>query len=130
MSTIKNKNIMIVDDEPDITFTLKDILEDNGFKVDSFNDPILALNSYKSNFYGLVILDIRMPKINGFQLYVKVREKDPKAKICFLTASELFYEEYRKIRFEWEKKIGEEYFIQKPIKIKDLVRRITAIMNE
>jgi DNA-binding response OmpR family regulator len=71
-----------------------------------------------------------MPKMNGFQLYVKIRKKDPKVKICFLTASELFYEEYRKIRSEWEKKIGEEYFIQKPIKIKDLIKHITAIMNE
>jgi DNA-binding response OmpR family regulator len=130
MSTIKNKNILLVDDEPDITFTLKDILENTDFNVDSFTDPVLALDKYKSNFYDLVILDIKMPKINGFQLYIKLKEKDPKAKICFLTASELFYEEYKKIRSEWEKKIGEEYFIQKPIKIKDLIRRITAIINE
>ena len=50
MTTIQNKNIMIVDDEPDITFTLKDILENTDFKVDSFTDPLLALDNYKSNF--------------------------------------------------------------------------------
>jgi DNA-binding response OmpR family regulator len=125
-----NNSILLIDDEPDITYTIKNNLEDAGFKVDSFTDPILALNQYKSNFYDLVILDIKMPKMDGFELYIKLREKDPKVKICFLTASELFYEEYRKIRSEWEKKIGEEYFIQKPIKIKDLIKHITAIINE
>ena len=63
------KRILLIDDEPDITFTIKDILEDHGFQVDSFTDPILALNSYKSNFYDLVILDIKMPKMDGFELY-------------------------------------------------------------
>ena len=76
------KRILLIDEEPDITFTIKDILEDNGFQIDSFNDPILALNSYKSNFYDLVILDIKMPKMDGFELYIKIREKDPKVKIC------------------------------------------------
>jgi two-component system response regulator ChvI len=65
------KRILLVDDEPDIIFTIKKILEENGFKVDSFNDPILALNSYKSNFYDLVILDIKLPKMDGFELYTK-----------------------------------------------------------
>jgi DNA-binding response OmpR family regulator len=78
------KRILLIDDEPDITFTVKDMLEDNGFQVDSFNDPILALNYYKVNFYDLVILDIKMPKMDGFELYNKIREKDPKVKICFL----------------------------------------------
>jgi DNA-binding response OmpR family regulator len=84
------KRILLIDDEPDITFTIKDILEDNGFQIDSFNDPILALNSYKSNFYDLVILDIKMPKMDGFELYNKIKEKDPKVKICFLTAIAMF----------------------------------------
>jgi DNA-binding response OmpR family regulator len=90
------KRILLIDDEPDITFTIKDILEYNGFQIDSFNDPILALNSYKSNFYDLVILDIKMPKMDGFELYNKIREKDPKVKICFLTASEMYYENFEK----------------------------------
>src|SRR5687768_5333456 len=122
------KRILLIDDGPDITFTVKDILEDNGFQVDSFNDPILALNYYKVNFYDLVILDIKMPKMDGFELYNKIREKDPKVKICFLTASELFYEEFRKARFLLAETIGEEYFIQKPIKTDDLVGKINVIM--
>ena len=124
------KKILLVDDEPDVTYTIKKIVEDNGYKVDSFNDPILALNYYKVNFYDLVILDIKMPKMNGFKLYSEIREKDPKVKICFLTASELFYEKFRKIQFKLEKTLGENYFIQKPIKNQDLLKRITTIINK
>lgn len=123
------KKILIIDDEPDITFTIKNILEDNGFAAYTFNDPILALNKYKVNFYDLVILDIKMPKINGFELYIKIREQDPKAKICFLTAITTFNEDFRKTRLALGKTINEDYFIQKPIKIQDLVKKLTSIMN-
>ena len=124
------KNILLVDDELDITFTIKDILEDNGgFKVVSFNDPITALKSYKTNYYDLVILDIKMQKMDGFELYTKIRELDPNVKICFLTASEMYYEKFRKIRSEFNKIIHEECFIQKPIKAKDLIKRIKDKMS-
>ena len=125
------KNILLVDDELDVIYTIKNILEDNGFQIDSFNDPITALNSYRSNFYDLVILDIKMPKMDGFELYIKMREKDPKVKICFLTASELFYEEFRNTRLKLGEKMGEEYFIQKPAKTEDLIKKInTLIINK
>ena len=123
------KKILVIDDESDVTFTIKNILEDNGFKVDTFNDPILALNNYKVNFYDLIILDIKMPKIDGFELYIKIREKDPKVKICFLTAIATFNEEFRKTRLVLGKTINEDYFIQKPIKMEDLLKKLTSIMN-
>ena len=123
------KKILIIDDEPDITYTIKNILEDNGFAADTFNDPILGLNNYKVNFYDLVILDIKMPKINGFELYIKIREQDPKSKICFLTAITTFNEDFRKTRLALGKTINEDYFIQKPIKIQYLVKKLTSIMN-
>ena len=123
------KNILLVDDELDVIYTIKNILEDNGFQIDSFNDPITALNSYRSNFYDLVILDIKMPKMDGFELYIKMREKDPKVKICFLTASEMYYEKFRKTRSEFGRIIEEECFIQKPIKSEDLIRKLKDIMN-
>jgi DNA-binding response OmpR family regulator len=129
MSTTKGKKLLIVDDESDITFTIKNILEDNGFQVDSFTDSISALDNYQNNFYDLVILDIKMPKIDGFQLYTKIREQDPKAKICFLTAGELYYEEFRKTCSELGKTIGEDCFIQKPINAEDLIKYLTRIMN-
>lgn len=122
------KKILLVDNEVDITYALTNALENYGFDIESFNDPILALNFYKSNFYDLVILDIKMPNMDGFELYNKIREKDPQVKICFLTASELFYEEFRKARFLFAETIGEEYFIQKPIKTDELVQKLNAIM--
>ena len=125
----KTKKILLVDDEPDVTYTIKKIVEDNGFKADSFNDPILALNNYKVNFYDLVLLDIKMPKMDGFELYLKIREKDPKVKICFLTVIATFNEEFRKIRLALGKTINEDYFIQKPVEMEDLLKKLTSIMN-
>ena len=119
-----------MDDESDVLYTIKNILEDNGFQVDTFNDPIISLKSYTSNYYNLVILDIKMPKMDGFELYNKIKEKDPKVKICFLTASELFYEEFRKTRDILGDKLGEEYFIQKPIKTDDLVQKMNELTNK
>jgi DNA-binding response OmpR family regulator len=123
------KKILVIDDEPDLTFTLEKVLEDNGFKVESFNDPLLALNNYKVNFYDLIILDIKMPKIDGFELYIKIREKDPKVKICFLTAITTFKEDFRKNRLALGNTIKEDYFIHKPIKTEDLIIKLTSIMN-
>jgi CheY-like chemotaxis protein len=128
MTTLKK--ILVVDNEADITYALENALENYGYSIESFNDSMLALNSYKSNFYDLVILDIKMPKMDGFELYNKIKEKDPKVKICFLTASELFYEEFRKTRYLLGEKLGEEYFIQKPIKTDDLVQKMIALTNK
>ena len=80
-------------------------MEGNGFYKDTFTDPVTALKYYRINFYDLVILDIKIPKMDGFQLYTKIREKDPKVKICFLTASEMFYEKFREARSELGKAI-------------------------
>ena len=124
------KKILLVDDEPDITFTIKDILEDAGFEVDAFNDPTIALKSYRINFYDLVILDIKMPTMDGFELYNRLRAKDSRVKICFLTASEFYYEEFRKMRFLLDKTPDGEYFIQKPIKIDNLIKKLNALMNK
>jgi DNA-binding response OmpR family regulator len=123
------KKILLIDDEGDIIFTIKKILEDNGFEVDSFYDPILALNYYKVNFYDLIILDIKMPKIDGFELYIKIREKDPKVKICFLTAIARFNEEFKKIRLALGNTINEDYFIHKPVEMEDLLKKLTSIMS-
>ena len=127
MTTLKK--ILLVDNEADITYALENALENYGYSIYSFNDSMLALNSYKSNFYDLVILDIKMPKMDGFELYNKIKEKDPEVKICFLTASELFYEEFRKTRYMLGEKLGEEYFIQKPIKTDELVQKMNVLMN-
>jgi DNA-binding response OmpR family regulator len=122
------KSILLVDDEPDIIEILKVGLEDNGFKVDGFTNPQEALSSFKGGAYDLLLVDIRMPKLNGFQLYEQIKKIDDnnKAKVCYITAYEINYE---KIREEFPP-LKVDCFIKKPIEIKDLVRRINAELEE
>ncbi|WP_162477734.1 response regulator [Nitrososphaera sp. AFS] len=77
---------MVVDDEPDITLIFALGLEDNDFKVDTFNDPIQALSNFKSGLYDLALLDYKMPNMNGFELYREIRKIDHNVKVCFVTA--------------------------------------------
>ena len=116
----------MVDDELDVTYTIKKVLENNGFVVDSYNDPTLALSNFKLGLYDLLLLDIKMPKMDGFELYQKMRKIDSNVKICFLTASELFYEEYR--RLDAYPTLDKEYFIQKPIRTEELVHQLNEIL--
>jgi DNA-binding response OmpR family regulator len=96
-------------------------LEYYGFKVDTFTDPQVALSNYTPGYYNLVILDVTMPKMDGFQLYNEIKKKDQKAKVCFLTASELYYEEFRKKEYSV---IDKTLFIQKPIQNEELLKEI------
>ena len=72
----RSRKILIVDDQPDITSTFDMILQMNGFEVNSYNDPLLALSNFKPDLYGLALIDIRMPKMNGFELYKKIKDID------------------------------------------------------
>ena len=110
----KNKKILLIDDEPDILYPIKRLLEINGFVVDSYTDPILALSNFKPRVYDLLIIDIKMPNMNGFDLHQKIKEIDSNVRTCFLTASELFYEQYRKPAASYPT-LDKEYFIQKAI---------------
>src|ERR687897_2987262 len=122
-----NKRVLIVDDEPDLNLTIKMILEDNGFKVDSFTDPFSALENFKeeAGSYDLVILDIQMPGINGFELYRQIKKINHKVKVCFLTASEMYYEEFRKELFP---ALDNNCYIQKPIENETLIKRLNRII--
>jgi DNA-binding response OmpR family regulator len=93
--------------------------------VDSYTDPILALSNFKPRVYDLLIIDIKMPKMSGFDLCQKMKEIDSNVKICFLTASELFYE-YR--RLDAYPTLDKAYFIQKPFRAEDLIRKINDIL--
>jgi DNA-binding response OmpR family regulator len=115
------KKILVVDDEPDLTMLCSLALEYYGFKVDSYTDPQEALSNYKPGYYDLVILDIMMPKMDGFQLYGEIKKKDQKAKVCFLTASELYYEEFRENEYN---AIDKNLFIQKPIQNEELLKEV------
>lgn len=127
--TMQEMKILLVDNEPDLTYAIGTVLRDNGFEVDSFNDSVLVSETYKPNYYDLVILDIKMPKMDGFELYDRIRQKDQNTKICFLTASEMFYESFRQARNLLGDVLGEEHFIQKPAKTDQLIRRITDLIN-
>ena len=106
------RRLMAVD-EADITFTLKKALEQSGFSLDVFNDPVLALSNFKPNFYSLSILDINMPKMNGYELYKEIRKLDNKVKVCFLTASEVYDESLGTPPPEMLRHA--KYFISKPL---------------
>ena len=129
ISNNKVKKILLVDDEPDITFTIKNMLYNTGFQIYTFNDPITPLKLYRRNFYDLVILEIKIPNMDGFELYIKIKEKDPTVKICFLTAIAIFDEEFRKSRPEVDRIITQECFIQKPITTEDLIKKLIDIIN-
>lgn len=118
------KKILIVDDEPDITLTLRKGLELNGYDVHSFNDPLVALSSYKPDIYDLLVIDIRMPNMTGFELYRKIKELDSKVRVCFITALETYYEKFKQEFFPLEEIKG---FIRKPIQIEDLVRFVNTV---
>jgi DNA-binding response OmpR family regulator len=120
------KKILVVDDEADLTLLCRLALEYHGFKVETFNDPQRALSNYKPSYYDLVILDITMPKMDGFQLYDEIKKKDQKAKVCFLTASELYYEEFRKKEYN---AIDKNLFLRKPIENELLLNEVNRLIS-
>ena len=120
------KRILVVDDEPDLTMVCSLALQYHGFKVDTFNDSQEALSNFKPGYYDLVILDIKMPNMDGFELYEKIKEKDDKVKICFLTASESYYEEFRKKEYS---ALDKNLFIKKPIDNEELLKEVNKMMS-
>jgi CheY-like chemotaxis protein len=115
------RRILVVDNEKDITITLQVGLEGGDFDVDTFTDPSLALKSFKPNFYDLVLIDIVMPNIDGFEFYERIKNIDPDIKVCFLTASEMYHEEFRKVE---HCALNEDLFLQKPISTDDLIMEV------
>jgi CheY-like chemotaxis protein len=119
--------ILVVNDQPDNTSIFSMSLEDGGFEVDAFTDPLLALSKFKSDHkkYDLLILDIKMPGMNGFELYEEIRKIDNKVKTCFLTAfGEGYTEEFGR-RFSSSINVS---FIRKPIRVDDLVKKVNEMM--
>lgn len=125
---IEGKNrILIVDDEPDIARLFKLGLErQGGFEVDVYNDPIIALSNYRPGIYDLLLLDIKMPEMNGLELYQSIREKEKEEnergeiRVCFITAFEESYNEFERLF----PKLQIDCFIRKPISIDKLVETV------
>jgi DNA-binding response OmpR family regulator len=120
------KRILLVDDEADVCFVLEKVLGENGFVVDSYQDPLLALEKFKPHSYNLVILDIKMPDLNGFALYREIKRLDKKVKVCFLTAGEMYYGAYSDIFSS----LPANCFIRKPIENQELMNRINEIIAD
>src|SRR5918995_4216061 len=119
-----NKRILIVDDEADIARFFKLALEHAGFIVDVFNDPIKSLSNYKAGTYDLLLLDIRMPQMSGFELYDKIKAIDDNVNVYFITAFEEYYDEFKKLFPHSDKT---EWFIRKPIGVEELISRVIKI---
>lgn len=115
------RKILLVDDELDIILSLKLFLEENGFEVDAYDNPSSAIADYKPGLYHLLILDIKMPQIDGFELYERIHKMDNNANVFFLTAVSDF-SGYK----GGNKPLGENRFIQKPIDGPELLKRITV----
>jgi two-component system response regulator ChvI len=118
---------LVVDDEPDITTTLQIGLEAGGFDVDAFTDLELVLSNFRAGLYDLVLVDIMMPKMGSFALYKQLKKVDPDIKVCFLTASEMYYENIRRAKYYYD--LNKDLFLQKPISTNDLIMEINSRIN-
>ena len=122
---------MVVDDEKDILRIIKRDLEasnNNTFEVDTFYSSELAIRAFDNHpkdYYDLILTDIRMPKINGFELYRRIKEKNPSMKIAFITAFEINKEEFNKVL----PSIDVKDFIIKPISMPDLSSKLKSIVK-
>jgi DNA-binding response OmpR family regulator len=123
-----NKKILFVDDEIDICILVREGLQRSGFYVDSHTDPQFVLQNFKSAFYDLLLLDIKMPNMDGFNLYEQLRKQDATAKVCFLTAFEISDEQLTKGMSSMGSH-EKPCFIQKPIRIRELVQRINELLR-
>ena len=117
---------MVVDDEYDLTLFYRMSLEYYSFEVETYIEPEKALSNFKLNYYDLIILDIKMPKMDGFELYREIKKRDPNAKACFLTASELYYKEFRAKEYST---LDKELFIRKPIGNEELIKEIRRLIE-
>jgi two-component system, OmpR family, response regulator ChvI len=126
MGVAMRRKILLVDDESDVVSTFQMILEMNGFEVEAYTSPISALSNFRPDKFGLLILDIRMPVMNGFELFKKIKEIDNRVQACFITA----YEDYREEFKESFPMLDEaKYFIRKPKAIEDLVNHVATILR-
>jgi len=121
------KRILIVDDEKDVVRTLQLILENYGFEVDCFTDSTMALEKFKPNLYHLVILDIRMAEINGFELYENLKSRDSNIKTLFITALNNV-EPYNTRNAKVYPLAGVRHFMKKPVSSEELLGQVYSFM--
>jgi two-component system, OmpR family, response regulator ChvI len=118
------KKILVVDDDPNITFTFDTILKKQGYEVQTYNNPRKAALEFEGGKYNLALIDIRMPKMNGFELYREIRKNDPHVKVCFITAFEISKEESGSPSSD-----GLVVFLKKPIGMKELTDTVLNLVS-
>ena len=125
MFITKGKRILIIDDDEDIINLFQTFLEYDGYKVDAFTDPIDALYSFRKNVYDLVLLDLKMPKMNGIILSQKLKNIDPALLFCFITANKEYIEHLKRSNPDIEK-----FVIYKPILLSELRSKIHSFLSK
>ena len=125
----KMKRIFLVDDDYDHTITFKLGLEHAGFEVDAYNDPAIALSKFRPDYYDLLLIDVKMPKIDGFELYEKIREIDDKVTVWFITAYETYYRAMKAVLSTSKGEMSSVPVIEKPIEIDKLVKQIKTELD-
>jgi two-component system, OmpR family, response regulator ChvI len=125
-SYIKKSRVLLVDDEPDILYLVKTGLERDGLEVDAYTDPLLALQNFKSDLYFLLVLDIKMPKMDGIELFNRIEKEDNKVKICFFSASEHLTSYYKNLFQNSPEKF---LFVLKPISIPEMTKQIKHFLS-
>jgi two-component system, OmpR family, response regulator ChvI len=123
------KRLLIVDDEADITNSFSLALEDSGlFVVDTYNDPLVALSNYRPNSYDLLLLDIKMPKMNGFELYDQIMKLDSNVKVCFISAYDPDFTALGEHYSSEKDCLIPKNIIRKPIEVSKLIERIELVL--
>ena len=123
--TIPVPHILLVDDDIDHLKLFTMILENRGYSLDTYSDPAAALLKFKPDYYDLLLLDYRMPNLNGLELFARMREIDPTAKALLLTANHEQFTEGNK------QKVGQDYLkmITKPISNEKLLAEVNSVLN-
>jgi DNA-binding NtrC family response regulator len=126
MSQTKGR-VLLVDDEVDTARTLGRILETSGFKVDIFTDHNAALGSFKTAYYDLAAIDVRLPDMNGFELYFEIKSKDNKIKVLFLPALRDLHD-YDEFKTYVSPKLHQRHFIQIPVTDDEFLDEVYCIL--
>jgi DNA-binding response OmpR family regulator len=125
LSTKNNKKIMIIDDDKDITNLFSIFLEHNGYIVNAYTNPVEAFNNFRKNSHDLIVLDLKMPKMDGMTLYHQIKAIDGKVRICFTTADINYIEDLRKGIIDIDKIV-----LYKPVLLKDLKNKIDLLLSQ
>ena len=116
--------ILIIDDDKDITNLFSIFLEYNGYSVNAYTNPLEAINNFRKNSHDLIILDLKMPMMDGMTLYHKIKEIDSNVIICFTTADIRYIQDLCKGVIDIDKIV-----LYKPVLLKDLKNKIDWLLS-